>query len=80
MPDDRFDYRKDEGRPGKKEPRAPSIPEPVKVPAHIHIIIRKIAKAKKISKHAAFREAIRDYAEANFYLTEGITLDDEDED
>jgi len=71
-----IDYRRDEGRPRNDEPAAPSIPETVKIPVSVHTLIRKIAKARNISKHAAYREALSDYADKWVHLAEGVVLDD----
>lgn len=69
------DYRRDEGRPRNDEPAAPSRPETVKVPDELWLLVRKIAKSKRISKHAAYREAIDEYVEKYKSLADGIILE-----
>jgi hypothetical protein len=73
-----IDYRRDEGRPRHDEPAAPSRPETVKVPEEVWILLRKIAKARNLSKHAIFREAMDEYAEHHKHLAEGVELDPDD--
>lgn len=58
------DFRRSPGRPGKHEAAAPSRRIGVLVPLELLTLLERIAAIKSISRHAAIREALAAYVEA----------------
>jgi metal-responsive CopG/Arc/MetJ family transcriptional regulator len=58
-----IDYRREPGRPGKDEAPAPSKRVGVFIPLQILAQLERIALERRITRHAAIREALAEYVE-----------------